>query len=166
MNEPIISPWLFYWASTVNGIIAFCAFGAAISLGVAFCLLRESSSAARDLEWTKTHRTLYAYITEEDADDKEQHEKKCFILEGKIKQNKKNSKKCFIAAVIFMVALIFVPSETTIYRMVAASYATPQNIEYVAEKTGKAIDSSVDYIVDKIIEAGSKWEQRNNGNNN
>ena len=47
--------------------------------------------------------------------------------------------------------------------MVIASYATPQNLEYITEKTGKAIDGGVDYMINKIIEAADKWEARKDG---
>ena len=33
-------------------------------------------------------------------------------------------------------------------------------IEYVTEKTGKAIDGGIDYMIDKIVEAADKWEAR------
>ena len=62
------------------------------------------------------------------------------------------------------IGLLFVPTKETALRMVVASYATPQNIEFITEKTGKAIDGGVDYIVDKIVEAADKWEQRGKSN--
>mgnify|MGYP000186483037 FL=1 len=57
-----------------------------------------------------------------------------------------------VCAVLF--ALI--PSQTTLTRMIVASYVTPQNIEIMQGEANK----SVDYLINKIVEAGEKWEQR------
>lgn len=50
----------------------------------------------------------------------------------------------------------FIPSEKTLTRMIVASYVTPQNIEIMQGEANK----SVDYLINKIIETGEKWEQR------
>ena len=136
MNEPIISPWLFYWLEVLDNLRG-------VMVGI--LLLSTMIAAFSPIFFADDHlREFFRTIT-----------------------RSKFLRNCVIA-IVFMsaIGLLFVPTKETALRMVIASYATPQNIEFITEKTGKAIDSSVDYIVDKIIEAGSKWEQRNNGNNN
>ena len=49
-----------------------------------------------------------------------------------------------------------IPSQATLARMIVASYVTPQNIEIMQGEANK----SVDYLINKIVEAGEKWEQR------
>lgn len=51
-------------------------------------------------------------------------------------------------------------AKKTLTRMIVASYATPQNIEIMQGEANK----SVDYLINKIVEAGEKWEQRGQSN--
>lgn len=50
--------------------------------------------------------------------------------------------------VIPIIIGLLIPEENTVYKMLIASYATPNNIEYVKE-TGKDL---VDYIIEKANE--------------
>lgn len=50
--------------------------------------------------------------------------------------------------VIPIIIGLLIPTENTVYKMLIASYATPNNIEYVKE-TGKDL---VDYIIEKANE--------------
>jgi hypothetical protein len=52
----------------------------------------------------------------------------------------------FIVALALLFITIFIPSETTIYRMMVATWATGDNITEVTE----AIKNGVDYIVEKV----------------
>ena len=122
MNEPIISPWLFYWMSVVDKVKPL-ALGVFIFAGLAAVII-------------------------------------AIIGEGEWKTIKPFVKTCGWAVLVSGLILVFVPGSRTITKMVIASYATPQNIEYVAEKTGKAIDGGIDYMIDKIVEAADKWEAR------
>lgn len=136
MNEPIISPWLFYWLEVLDNL-----------RGVMVGILLLSTMIA-----------VFSPIFFADDNLREFFRT---IIRSKFLRN------CVIA-IVFMsaIGLLFVPTKETALRMVVASYATPQNIEFITEKTGKAIDGGIDYIVDKIVEAADKWEQRNNGKNN
>ena len=49
----------------------------------------------------------------------------------------------------------FIPSSNTIYKMVAASYVTPANIQ----ATGELADKAVDKVIDKIADAIQKFER-------
>ena len=54
---------------------------------------------------------------------------------------------CFIGTVV--------PNESTIYKMIAASYVTPANIQ----ATGELADKAVDKVIDKIADAIQKFER-------
>lgn len=125
MNEPIISPWLFYWMAVAGNLkpIAFITCGVA-AVVMAFAVLFSDFNLNKAMP----------------------------VIKG-----------CGLVLSISGLILVFVPSERTIAKMVVASYATPQNLEYITEKTGKAIDGGVDYMIDKIIEAADKWEARKDG---
>lgn len=56
-------------------------------------------------------------------------------------------KRWFIAFVIFALGATFLPSQETSYKMLAANYITPANIE----KGTDAVKSSMDYLADTII---------------
>ena len=53
-----------------------------------------------------------------------------------------------ILLIIPIIIGLLIPEEKTVYKMLIASYATPNNIEYVKE-TGKDL---VDYIIEKANE--------------
>ena len=56
--------------------------------------------------------------------------------------------KNIVFLVIPIIIGLLIPEENTVYKMLIASYATPNNIEYVKE-TGKDL---VDYIIEKANE--------------
>lgn len=121
MNEPIISPWIFYAADVigrVNLFIVLMTF-ATVALFV-YCHLERVDSI-------KEH-SLY----KEDDEDVKRWNRACSIL-GKV--------------LIILIALnIFIPDKDTFYKMIATSYVTPANIEIV----GDSVDKIADKIVDKI----------------
>ena len=49
----------------------------------------------------------------------------------------------------------FIPASNTIYKMIAASYVTPANIQ----ATGEFADKTVDKVIDKITNAIQKFER-------
>lgn len=57
-----------------------------------------------------------------------------------------------ISLFISTIILVAIPSETTIYKMMVANYATTDNVDVVLEK----ITQGVDYIFDKIEESEKK----------
>lgn len=128
MNEPIISPWIFYWMSVVDNLRSLTGFIGLLATGITmwFCL-----------EWIVN-------FGDKNYSAKYKQEIKLFTCIG------------LVCAVLF--ALI--PNEKTLTRMIIASYVTPQNIEIVQGEANK----SVDYLINKIVEAGEKWEQRGQSN--
>lgn len=66
-----------------------------------------------------------------------------------------NLAKRFVWGGIMCVLIaIFVPASNTIYKMIAASYVTPANIQ----ATGELADKAVDKVIDKIADAIQKLE--------
>lgn len=124
MNEPIISPWIFYWMSVIDNLHSLIGFIGLLATGITmwFCL-----------DWI-------VKLGDKDYSVKYKQKIKLFACIG------------LVCAVLF--ALI--PSQTTLTRMIVASYVTPQNIEIMQGEANK----SVDYLINKIVEAGEKWEQR------
>ena len=116
MNEPIISPWVFYWTETMSqirdvvNIVVFMI--VVISISFTFmCLICKKEDREK-------------YISEETFGR---------VIKGLI-----------IVGVISMVGYIFIPTKETMYKMLAASYITQENIEHVGE--------SIDKIADKLVE--------------
>ncbi len=127
MNEPIISPWLFYLMEIANNI-RVVSFATVALVAILFAFFPFAFFPLFfDWKWQEALPAL--------------------------------KKGAFVLGVAGML-LMFVPSSNTIIKMAIASYVTPQNVEYIANTTGKAIDGGIDYVVDKIIEAADKWEQR------
>lgn len=113
MDNPIISPWIFYIASLFSSLKIVIYISAIISLifvGIHGSQVggygQERSHLPADTKWYK------------EAEEK---------IENEIKETKKYA-YIFLALLIFN---IFIPSEGTVYKMMAANLATPNNIEYM-----------------------------------
>ena len=61
-------------------------------------------------------------------------------------------KRISICFVISAILCIITPSRATMYKMVAASFITPNNIEYLHDKTLEDIDKIIDSLATKLIE--------------
>ena len=118
MNEPIISPWVFYWVETMGQIrdVVNCVIGVTMFISVIFLLLA--------LAFEKEERE--EHISEE-------------IF-------KRIIKILAIVGVVSVIGFMFMPSKGTMYKMLAASYMTQENIENV----GESIDKLADKLVEKI----------------
>lgn len=116
MNEPIISPWVFYWVETMDQIrdVVNCVISVTMFISVIFLLL----TLALEKEEREEH------ISEE-------------IF-------KRIIKILAIVGVVSVIGFMFIPSKGTMYKMLAASYMTQENIENVGE--------SIDKIADKLVE--------------
>lgn len=73
----------------------------------------------------------------------------------RITKNSKKAKKFFVFGMVAVALGIFIPTRDTIYKMIAASYVTPANIQV----TGELADKAVDKIIDKIADAIQKFER-------
>ncbi len=122
--KPIISPLWFYLIGISENLTgAGMAFGA---LGIIATII-----------------LLVCFATEQDV--RNPNEKLVAFF-------KKNAKRCFIIGLIGIFIAVFVPSEKTCYQMMAASIATPDNIETVVDTT----KDGVEWLIDTITEASEK----------
>lgn len=117
MNEPIISPWVFYWIETMSQIKDFAGIVITVTIPVSIPL-----SIPLVMFGTQIIKT--GVLSKE--------------------RYKKITKGIIIAGIISVIAYIFIPSKGTMYKMLAASYMTQENIENVGE--------SIDKIADKLVE--------------
>lgn len=67
----------------------------------------------------------------------------CYNSKEYMAQSKKYAVVCIMCALL----LVFLPAQSTIYKMVIAQQVTPQNIEM----TGEALEKGLDVISDKVI---------------
>lgn len=113
MNEPIISPWVFYWIETMSRIEDFAGIVITVTIPVSIPLVMFGTQIIKTGVLSK-------------------------------ERYKKITKGIIIAGIISVIAYIFIPSKGTMYKMLAASYMTQENIENVGE--------SIDKIADKLVE--------------
>lgn len=113
MNEPIISPWVFYWIETISRIEDFAGIVITVTIPVSIPLVMFGTQIIKTGVLSK-------------------------------ERYKKITKGIIIAGIISVIAYIFIPSRGTMYKMLAASYITQENIENVGE--------SIDKIADKLVE--------------
>lgn len=125
MNEPIISPWLIYFINLANPIKILAVLTTAASIIVG----------------------IQAFLNSKDAYDKKYAPEKIAMANSVFKT-------CKIVIAISLVVAIFVPCKSTIYKMIAASYVTPANVQ----AAGKLTDEAVDKVIEKIIDAIKKFE--------
>ena len=115
-NEPIIKP---IWLYLVD--VAY-KFGMVNMLVCGICLLSLLGI------------TLWYFI--ENSWKREEEEKKC----------KRICKVLVIITLITGLLVSFIPSQKTMYSMLATNYVTPANIQYV----GETAEDCIDYIFDKV----------------
>ena len=120
----IINPWWFYLSDVAEAIDFIFTLFAAF--GVVGCMA-----------------FLACIIGYADVTDKETLRKNWSIL-----------RKCVIMTVIFLLTAIIVPARDTVYKMLAASLITHENIQIV----GESATDVVDYIVEKIDEVVNHGE--------
>lgn len=121
MNEPIISPWIFYVADVIGRVNLFI-----VLMTFATVILFVYCHSER-VDSIEVH-SLY----KKDDEDVKRWNRACSIL---------------WKVLIILIALnIFIPDKDTFYKMIATSYVTPANIEMI----GDNVDKIADKIVDKI----------------
>lgn len=127
MNEPIISPWIFYWISLADkiGVVAACMTGISLfclALYAVFAIAGEFDNIEDDTKnrLTKVRKFLtYSFLT-------------------------------------FSPITLFLPGQETMYKMLITSQVTPNNIEYLKNEVKATGQGLVDSITDasiKIIKA-------------
>lgn len=141
MNEPIISPWLFYF------IDMLCPLPAILGFIIVVC-------TATYILYTACRKDAYLrlnhYRTECNRPD--------WILEIKedIKSFDAKIKVAEVVGIISLILALFVPSKETAYKMFVAYHVTPANIQM----TGDVVDKSIDKVIEKIINYQKKLEEK------
>ena len=116
MNEPIISPWIFYVADVVgsiNLVINVLMWILCIATAIAFCDYMSNRSPYKEAETIQNRKTFHSLLK---------------IL------------------IVVTVLNIMIPSQNTFYKMIATSYVTPANIERIGDNVDKIADKIVDKI--------------------
>lgn len=121
MNEPIISPWVFYVADVIVMTNVYVFLSTIVVVGILLCCYLKRVDSMKEHNLYKGNDEdvkLWTYA--------------CSVF-GKL-------------LIILIVLNIFIPSRDTFYKMIATSYVTPANIETI----GDNVDKIADKIVDKI----------------
>ena len=137
-SEPIINPWLFYFADLVFALkvtLIILSVGLVIGSLIYLVAWKENKDYRRDTEHNIKLRKTWL----------------------------KGSKICLVSSVITFTVGMIVPKEKTLYAMAIASALTPDTVQLIYDKTGETatdilngggefIEDIVDYGVDKINE--------------
>lgn len=131
MNEPIISPWLFYWIGVlhsydvVNSILFFCfSCGLFVMFITYFCIRFD--------------------------DECGNYQKR--LNRARMKKLKIMSKRFLAVYSIIVLGVFFIPSKETTYKMLVAQYVTPKNVEITTHNAEKLIERISELVVDKVKE--------------
>ena len=116
MNEPIISPWIFYVADVVGSIN--------LVVNVLVWILCIVTAIA-----------FYDYMSNRNP-----------YKEAETIQNRKTFHSLLKILIVVTVLNIMIPSQNTFYKMIATSYVTPANIERIGDNVDKIADKIVDKI--------------------
>ena len=127
MNEPIISPWFFYFADLANSLSTLCGWLFVLAIlftFVALGLFTNSSDDPSDGSFSAVKLVRRIFV-------------------GGI-----------LSILFFGFSAVFIPSRSTCYKMLVASFVTKENINLVVNEA----KSSVDYIVEKIIDSAARMQ--------
>lgn len=118
MNEPIISPWVFYWIETMSQIkdIANAVTGVTMFISIIFL--------------------FFALLLKKEEREKHINEE----IFGRV------TKGMIVVGIVSIIACMFLPAKETMYKMLTASYITQENIENVGESIDKIADKLVEKI--------------------
>lgn len=140
MNEPIISPWLFYFADML------CPLPPILSiLFISACIVYWANT----LKATKAYENLVRYreFNHPDWINEEKEELKSFKKKTKIA-------KCFI--ILFALLTLLIPSKDTAYKMYISYHVTPSSIQMAEDMVDKSIDKVIEKIINYQVKLGEK----------
>lgn len=154
MNEPIISPLIFYIGYLSHASL----FIVLITAIVLAFMITANEDAQNDIirikrMVTDTREDL-AHHADSDKAMRWAKQNRLNELEEKLTECEETARRVarllkktiIVTAAIFM-TWILIPNEETIYRMAVASYVTPRNIQI----TGETVEKIVDKTVEKIL---------------
>lgn len=141
MNEPIISPWLFYF------IDMLCPLPALLGFIITVCF-------ATYILYTMCRKDAYLRLNHY----RDAYNRPDWILEVKeeIEHFDAKIKVAKVVGIISLILALFLPSKETAYKMFVAYHVTPANIQM----TGDVVDKSIDKVIEKIINYQKKLEEK------
>ena len=141
MNEPIISPWLFYFADML------CLLPALLGFIIVVCVV---TYIIYNVCRKDAYLTLNHYRDMGNRPD--------WILEAKedIRRFDAKIKVAKVVGIISLILALFIPSKETAYKMFVAYHVTPANIQM----TEDMVDKSIDKVIEKIINYQKKLEEK------
>lgn len=116
MNEPIISPWIFYVADVVgsiNLVINVLMWILCIATAIAFCDYMSNRSPYKEAETIQNQKTFHSLL------------------------------KVLLAVTILN---IMIPARDTFYKMTVTNYITPANIDKASDIVDKITDKIIEKI--------------------
>lgn len=116
MNEPIISPWIFYVADVVgsiNLVINVLMWILCIATAIAFCDYMASRSPYKEAETIQNQKTFHSLLK---------------------------------VLVIVTILNIMIPARDTFYKMTVTNYITPANIDKASDIVDKITDKIIEKI--------------------
>lgn len=143
MQEPIISPWLIYFANVSETLSWVSLVGIVLSGGAALIAAYVAVDEYSDM---KMHRERSRSAIYEEM--KESYSKLADVEEKTYMIAKRIGVIFAVIAVISLVVTCLVPTKETCYQMIAAHYLTYENVDSV----GGQAKEVVDYIFDKVDE--------------
>lgn len=154
--EPIISPWILYLFDTVipnihflNKIALLLMIISAIGYGI------SHSESERDIyQLNNVLERLQRQLQQVDNGIYNTEQERINDLLDKEESYQwwaKRWKYVFIGFTIFFSITLFVPSTQNCYKMLLASYITPNNIEAGAQITKETVQTILDMIVETVI---------------
>lgn len=165
MNEPIISPWIFYLAYLAK--MSFVLLIAAViiivtsaeAISKAKSEVSEQRESVEELEYeVQEYKQLFEFRPNNGKyvlrmqEFKDKHSKGVEKLKkatDNLECVKAKARLWSALAVVLIGLWVLIPSEATIYRMLVAQHVTPHNLQV----TGETIEAVIDKTVDKIIKA-------------
>ena len=140
MNEPIISPWFFYFADML------CPLPALLCFIIMVCV-------ATYIFYTVCRKNAYLMLNHYRDDNRPN-----WILEVKeeIKDFDTKIKIAKVVGIISLILALFIPSKETAYKMFIAYHVTPANIQMTEDMVYKSIDK----VIEKIVNYQKKMEEK------
>ena len=140
MNEPIISPWLFYFADMLRPLPPLL-FLIIIACAVTYIVSNLcKKDAYLSINSCRRMNTSLDFIQE---------------LEEEIKKFDTKIKVATVVGIISLILALFIPSKETAYKMFIAYHVTPANVQM----TEDMVDKSIDKVIEKIINYQTKLKE-------
>ena len=133
MNEPLISPWMFYLLDVLSPLDFILGTTALLSsIGAILCFMVKT-----DMEDEAEHCGYEGYYGRQAA------------------KTNRRFKILLAIACVTMLFTVLVPSKSTVIQMYIASKVTPANLNAAADMGEKAADK----MIEKIIEAAKRFRK-------